>query len=246
MFTPERSEEVRRRLLDRARDDPHIVGAGLTGSSAVDEADEWSDIDLFFGVAGDVAATVDEWSTYLYADLGALHHFELTAPTAVYRAFLLSDGLEVDLGFTPSVAFGALGPRFRLVFGDAIDRPFADPQAEVDHHVGLSWHHALHARAAIARGRPWQAEHWIAELREHTIALASIRLGLPHVHARGTDRLPRELHDVLAQTLVRSLDEEELRRALHAAVALSRSELSFANPALAARLDPLLATTVEE
>jgi hypothetical protein len=115
-------DTVRRRLLELAEKDPRITGAAVTGSAADGNEDRWSDIDLFFGVGDLVAldAVVSDWSSYLYGELGALHHFDLKVPTAVYRAFLLPSCLEVDLGFAPADQFGPVGPHFRAVFGRAV------------------------------------------------------------------------------------------------------------------------------
>jgi hypothetical protein len=101
------------------------MGAAVTGSAADGREDRWSDIDLYFGVAEDVAldAVISDWTDYLYVELDALHHFELKVPAAVYRAFLLPSCLEVDLGFTPAGQFGAHGPHFRGVFGEAVPPP---------------------------------------------------------------------------------------------------------------------------
>ena len=56
-------------------------GAAVTGSAAAGREDRWSDIDLYFGVADDVAldAVLADWTDYLYGELAALHHFELNA-----------------------------------------------------------------------------------------------------------------------------------------------------------------------
>src|SRR3954466_9255725 len=90
-------------MLRRARDDDRLRGAAGTGAGAEGREDAWSDIDLFFGVRAGVpvAAVIDEWSGHCYARLGAVHHFVLDSGAATYRAFLLSDGLQVDLGFAP-------------------------------------------------------------------------------------------------------------------------------------------------
>jgi len=46
-------------------------------------------VDLFLGVAYRVALA--DWTAYLYAELGALHHFDLRAGPATSLAFLLAD-----------------------------------------------------------------------------------------------------------------------------------------------------------
>lgn len=51
MFAPTDRATLRDALIATARDDPRLTGAALTGSSASGAEDEWSDIDLAFGVA---------------------------------------------------------------------------------------------------------------------------------------------------------------------------------------------------
>ena len=191
VFTSDHRDAVRRQLLGLAEDDPRITGAALTGSGADGREDRWSDIDLFFGVADQVAldAVLADWSGYLYGELGALHQFDLKVPGAVYRAFLLPSCLEVDLGFTPAKQFGPVGPRFRAVFGEAVQlSPATVP--DPGHLIGLAWHHVLHARSCIERHQPWQAEYWISSIRDQTLALACLRFGQPTDYAKGPTPCP--------------------------------------------------------
>jgi hypothetical protein len=67
-----------------------------------------------------------------------------------------------------------------------------------------------------------------------------VRLGYTARFAKGADLLPREVTAAVEPTLVRSLDEAELRRALTAAAAALTAELERGDPALAARLRPPL------
>ena len=217
MFSPEDRERLRRRLLDRAEADPRLPAAAVTGSRAEGREDRWSDIDLFFGVQGPLAAVVADWTAFAYTDLGALHHFELHSSPATYRAFLLADGLQVDLGFTPQEHFGPVGDgAFDVVSGIAGPRRPTPP--DVGFLVGMGWHHVLHVRSAIERDRPWRAEHWLAALRDVVLGLASIRHGLPHTYARSADDLPPEVTDALRHTLVADLEPATLAAALTAAV----------------------------
>ena len=112
---------------------------------------------------------------------------------------------------------------------------------EVDNRIGRGWHHVLHARACIERGRLWQAEWLIAALREHLLALACLRLGLPVHHARGADELPPDITGPVRATLVATLDGPELRRALTAAADALTIEVAQTAPELAQRLRPILA-----
>ena len=76
----------------------------------------------------------------------------------------------------------------------------------------------MRARFCVERGRIWQAEVWISALRDHALDLACLQRDLPVSHGRAFDALPPELLDESA--LVRSLDRDELLRALRAFVAL--------------------------
>ena len=229
MFTPAERDALRDRLLHRAQTDERIVAAAITGSAAVDAADDWSDIDLFFGVADDVdrAVVVADWTAFL----DPVHHFDIAGAGTTYRVFLLAGGIEVDLGFTAASDFAANSSRFRLVFGEhRVDETQSKP--DVRYEIGLGWHHVLHARACIARGKPWQAVWLIDGIRDHTITLACLRLGLDPWFARGADELPFELAD----TLVRSTRTDELERALGAARESYLAELAQHDAQLADRL----------
>jgi hypothetical protein len=239
MFAVEERDEVRQRLLALAEADECVVAAAITGSHATGAGDEWSDIDLAFGVRGDLPAALQQWTELLYRDFAALHHWDLPAGSTVYRVFLLPGWLEVDIAFTPAAEFGPLGPNWRTVFGQTVEREPVTPPRR-DDLAGLAWHHVLHARACIERGKPWQAEYWISGVREHVLALACLRLGHATRYAKGADLLPPELTAPLEGTFVRSLDEAELRRALAVAAAALIAELERTDAALAARLRPVL------
>jgi hypothetical protein len=190
-----------------------------------------------------ITDVVNDWTAYVYGDLDAVHHFDLDDGAATYRAFLLSDGLEIDIGFAPSTNFGPSGDgKFDVAFGEPVDRRPSKPN--VDHLVGLSWHHLLHARTSLERGAAWQAEHWISALRDHTIALACIRCGLPWHYGKGADRLPEDERRLIERALPVRLDRDELFRALGAAGDAFLRELRHADPVLATKLrqTPLVAS----
>lgn len=238
MFTDADRDHMRARLLERARADSRITGAAITGSGARDAQDRWSDVDLFFGVAPGIPLedVLGEWSAFMYGEPGALHHFDLPSTPAIYRAFLLPACLEIDLAFTPAADFGARGPGFQVVFGEAVERAHAAP-TDRNHIIGLAWHHVLHARICIERNKPWQAEYWISGVRDHALALACLRFGRPAVHAKGVDALPSEVTARFEDALVRTLALSELRRALGAATTHLLRELEAADAGLARRLE---------
>ncbi len=230
---------MRARLFALAEEDPTVVGAAISGSYVAGGGDEWSDVDLAFAIRGELAPALERWNEVLYGEFGAIHHWDLPWGRSVYRVFLLPDWLEVDVAFTSESEFGPRGPNWRTVFGETVE---LEPNAPVPHDdlVGLAWHHVLHARACIERGKPWQAEWLISGIRDHILALACLRLGHTTRYAKGADLLPPKITAPLEATLVRSLDEAELRRALAAGAEALAAELERTDPALAAKLRPML------
>lgn len=220
MFTAAYREDVRRRLLEAAQADPRIVAAAAVGGSAEGEQDRWSDLDLTFGVAGaSVDRVLTDWTKRVRDEFDAVALFDVSRGSSTYRVFLLPGSLQVDLSFTPAEEFGAVGPRFALLFGEAQPREhLAAPSRR--HEFGMAAHHAVRAKFCIERGRPWQAEYWISLLRDHALTLASVRFGLDPNYGRGFDRLPRDIRELGQHALVRSLDRDEESRALRAATQL--------------------------
>jgi hypothetical protein len=218
VFTVEERQRVRDRLLQMAHADDRIVAGAEIGALAQGGGDRWSDLDLTFGVAdGTVGAVLDDWTADVRREFAAAHLFDLPFQTSIYRVFLLPGNLQVDLSFTPASDFGAFGPKFTLLFGDAVERD-PPPQPSAHHLFGLGAHHAVRARICIERGRPWQAEYWISALRDEALTLASLSRGLEVSYGRGFDQLPEETRAAASAALVRSLERDELLRALREAI----------------------------
>jgi hypothetical protein len=85
--------------------------------------------------------------------------------------------------------------------------------------IGIGWLCAQQARACLGRGRLWQAERVIAQLRDQALALACLRHGLPARYGSAIDSLPSGLLTAFEDTLVRSIEADEARRAYASAVA---------------------------
>jgi hypothetical protein len=219
MFTVEERLQVREGLLKKARSDNRVVAGAEVGSTAAGGGDRWSDLDLTFGVADDtnIAELLVDWTAELADQFSAVHLFDVTLQSSTYRVFLLPGHLQVDLSFTPRAEFGAIGPKFTLLFGKAIERDFVEAPGAA-HVFGLGVHHAVRARICIERGRALQAEYWISGVRDQAMALACRLRGLESGNARGFDDLPADILDRFGGALVLSLERKELLRALKAAV----------------------------
>lgn len=246
LFSVEDRDRVHDRVLALAASDPRVVAGAVVGSLALGEhaGDRWSDLDLTFAVVDGVPVldVLDDWTRTLTDEFHAVTLFDLPAGPSLYRVFLLPGCLQFDLSFTPAAAFGATGPKFRLLFGAAAaNKPYTAPPSP--HEIfGYAVHHALRACFCIERGRVWQAEYWLSGVRDAALHLACLRHNLPAREGRGFDDLPADVLGAFRDALARSLEPEELLRALAVAVAGLRREAAQMHEiaAMAASVEPQL------
>jgi hypothetical protein len=219
MFSIKDRDHVRTHVLQLAASDARVVAGAVVGSLALDEGDRWSDLDLTFAVTDNqpVMDVLEDWTRDLIKEFDAVHLFDLPSGASIYRVFLLPGCLQFDLSFTPASQFGATGPKFKLIFGSYVEKPYTQPPSAQEL-FGYAVHHALRARFCIERGRYWHAEYWISGIRDYALSLACRRRGLPAYHGRGFDDLPPEVRDVFKSALVTSLERDELLRALATAI----------------------------
>jgi hypothetical protein len=242
MFTVEQRDALRAHVLQLAEEDGRVVAGAAVGSLAAGTGDRFSDLDLTFGVVDHVPNTevLDDWTQTLVAEHDAVNLVDLERAPTIYRVFLLPEALQFDLSLTPAAHFRPAGPRFRLLFGetaaddvDAAPALVANlfiPTPAVPHDVfGWGVVYALHARACIERGRVWQAEHYVAGVRDHALSLACLREGVPAVHARGYDDLTAETLARFDDTHVAATEADPLRAALAASVGALMREGAEAN-----------------
>jgi hypothetical protein len=215
MFTVEERDRVRDHLVEMARKDRRLVAGALIGSTSGDDADRWSDLDITFGLADNaiLADVIADWTARVQREFDAVHLFDLPYQSTIYRVFLFPGNLQVDLSFTPRNEFGALGPKFKLLFGSSVKR--SQPKPTSPHHFfGIAVHHLVRARICIERDRLWQAEYWISEARHQALALACHHRRLPTSYGRGFDDLPAETLEPFTETLVGELRRDRLLKAL--------------------------------
>jgi hypothetical protein len=215
MFSIHDRNRIRDRVLQLAESDERVIAGAVVGSLARDAGDRWSDLDLTFAVVDHLPLldVLEDWTRTLVAEFDATHLFDLPSGASIYRVFLLPGCLQFDLSFTPASKFGASGPKFKMLFGSFVEKPYTQPPSA--HELfGYAVHHALRARFCIERGRTWQAEYWISGTRDYALSLACRRRGLPASEGRGFDDLPPDVRDGFRSTLVTSLERDELLRAL--------------------------------
>ncbi len=238
IFSVESRNRIRDRVLQLAASDVRVVAGAIVGSLARDEGDRWSDLDLTFAVADTLPLqdVLADWMRTIVDEFDVAHLFDLPSGASIYRVFLLPGCLQFDLSFTPASAFGATGPRFKLLFGGTVERPHSKSPS-VQELFGYAVHHALRARFCIERGRCWQAKYWISSVRDHALSLACLRRSLPVDYGRGFDDLPADVRDAFVGSLATSLERNELMRALCSAIAELMRDVDEVQ-ALAAKVEP--------
>lgn len=242
MFTIKQRDALRDRVLCLAAEDDRVVAAAAVGSLAVGGGDRFSDLDLTFGINDEVAISevLDDWTRSLITELAAVQLADFQLVSTIYRAFLLPEALQFDLSMTPASQFRPAGPRFRLIFGQITDgEPAAPPSttphlfisttAVPDDLLGWGVIYGLHARACIKRGRVWQAEHYIAAVRDHALSLACLTENLTAIQARGYDDLSAETLARFAPTHIGTVEPAALHEALASCVSALLHEAARAN-----------------
>ena len=185
-----------------------------------------------------------EWTRTIREEFNAVHLFDLPSGPSIYRVFLLPGCLQFDLSFTPASKFGAVGPKFRLLFGSAVEKPHT-PEPSAQELFGYAVHHALRARFCIERGRFWQAEYWVSATRDYALSLACRRRELPTRYGRGLDALPPDVQAVFMGSLVAKLERAELLRALRVVIGGLLGEIEEVQE-LALKVEPRLRELMDE
>lgn len=244
MFTMVDRNRVRDRVLRLAQEDTRVVAGAVVGSLALAEGDRWSDLDLTFAVADDLSPfdVLEDWTRVLVSEFKAAQLFDLPSGASIYRVFLLPGCLQFDLSFTRASQFGAIGPRFKLLFGSAVAKAQIEP-ARGQELFGYAVHHAVRARVCIERGRYWQAEYWVSAARDYALSLACRRRGLSSSYGRGFDELPSDIRERLSKALPTSLQPDDLLAALRVTV---EALLKEANGSEELKVAPILRELLEQ
>jgi len=241
IFTPDERERLRDELVAVARQDGNLCGAAHTGSAASSQLDRWSDIDLALclktGASYD--QVVAEWTERLYQRHDAVAHVDVMRGATLFRVFLLKNTLQVDVAFWPAEEFGAIGPNFRLIFGEAKPaRP--EPPSNSQALIGMAWLYALHVRSSLARGRVLQADYMLSGMRNHVFELTCVRCGVIAKQGRGLDDLPASERAAAARCIPGSLEPSELKSAFRKTMELLVSEIRHVDGQLASKLAGVL------
>jgi len=246
IFTPDQRERLRAELVSAARQDVNLCAAAHTGSAASSRLDRWSDIDLALRLkpTASPAQVVKEWTARFYQRHQAVAHVDVMRGATLFRVFLLKNTLQVDIAFWSDAEFAAIGPNFKLIFGEA-NPPQASPPPNPEALIGMAWLYALHVRSSLARGRILQAEFMLSGMRNHVLELACLRCGTIAHQGRGLDDLPQSERESAAARFPKSLEPAELQRAFQTEIQALLNEVRHIDRGLERRLSPTLNTMLE-
>jgi predicted nucleotidyltransferase len=215
MFTEEFRREVYESILNQSREDPSIISAAIIGSAAAGTKDRWSDIDLTFELTAGIkpGEVLSKWTNYLSEKFAGEMLLDLWLEETVYRVFLLPAYLQVDLSFSPNGKFYAVGPHFKLLYGQ-ISEHRQIPELDADLYRSWIVHHLIRSYFCIQRNKLWQAHFWMNESRNYIMDLECNRNGFGSSHGRSYHLLNQELKAELEETLISKFSIGELSRKL--------------------------------
>lgn len=253
IFSADDREAVLSRVLELGEADHRLEAAVLTGSIGSDSADRWSDIDVAFVVSDTESCEMiaEDWKEGCYRSLPVAHHYETAFGTTLVRGFLLDNGLEVDISFTPSAEFTVWSPvsvvfdrRGRTTQIAAVPEEWV-PTPDWQGQAGFAWHDVLHACVAANRNKPWQSLFYLQRIRNRTLALASERRGIDADEFKHVDELPAAELEPLTASLVNDLSAASLIEAIDVATRAFLDELRRGDPRLASGLAQPLAAFLD-
>lgn len=232
LFTPEERQQTLDQMLTALQTDDRIAGVLVVGTGAVGFADRYSDIDLAVVVhtAADAPPVYDYWRAEFKTRLPVRHDFEAPrGPNIFLFGLLLDHFLEIDASFQCLDNLVARRARWCIAFDrsnriaeimqtswDTREEP--DRQEQYLRWLKSIWYYITHVTIHAQRGHLWRAVLDLEDLRHRTVILAGLRHDLETRHYREAHRLPPDFLDALQGTLVTSLDEADIIRALRAAI----------------------------
>lgn len=169
MFTERYRDKIRAAIIACVENDDDIVSAAVIGSYARKEVDEYSDIDLTFGLheSVDVDQVLHRYRQHMQEAHEGAFLFELKQGHTVYLVFLLPGCLQVDLSFAPQSAFGPKQYPFELLFGYDTGEKQITPPEPVREKFGLMIHHILRAKICKERNKIEEANDWLTKARKY-------------------------------------------------------------------------------
>jgi hypothetical protein len=231
LYTPEDRSEALKQLLDAAESDSSIGAGIIVGSGAYGFLDEYSDIDLSFVVTSpEVLHDVfDQWRSIVPNLFPVFEHTEsIRGDHSLLHVYMLDNCLEVDIGFICFNVLAGKRKHWKVAFDriGGVEEKLADTWESLqDSHkerlescytsrIKAIWHYIQHCAVAIKRNRLWQAVSDIEDMRMQAVTLHAFCNGLDPGRYHDVDGMENEFRSTLAGTLVKSINQQSLAKAL--------------------------------
>ena len=227
-------------VLSVTRPCRRIISLVQVGSGAQGYHDEWSDLD--FVVALDSDDAMAEVMAYMHHKISGEYRllFFNQDESRHLQCYLLSNLLEIDIGYGAYEHAAAWKPAFRVLYDRSgvveekmvrsrawmDDRIYGEKQRkDFDAACRSVWIRLMHAAVAIHRGQYLRAVGEMESVRRQYIDLLGDRYRLESSLNREIDRLPETEKAAIRSTFVMGESPSELWRGLENLTALVYKEL---------------------
>ncbi len=216
-------------ILSIVKECSKIVSLVQVGSGAIGYHDEYSDLD--FVIALDCDDSMSEVMEYMHKKIS--EKYDLTyfsqAETKRLQVFLLSNLLEIDIGYGAYEYAAALKPAFKVLFDKSgvveekmiqsrewmDNKLFGEKQKkDIELTCNSAWAYLMHAAVAINRGHYFRAIGELEYVRKLYIDLLGDRYRLESNLNREIDRLPDNEKEAIMRTFVTGKNSNELWESL--------------------------------
>ncbi|MBO7423723.1 MAG: hypothetical protein J6T99_10140 [Oscillospiraceae bacterium] len=225
IFSVQDRENAFNFVLSAARECKRIVALVQVGSGAQGYHDEWSDLD--FVIALDSGDAMAEVMAYMHQKISGEYRlpFFNQDESRHLQCFLLSNLLEIDIGYGTYEHAAALKPAFRVLYDHSgvveekmvssrawmDDRIYGEKQRkDMDATCRSVWIRLMHAAVAIHRGQYFRAVGELETVRRQYIDLLGDRYRLESSLNREIDRLPETEKAAIRSTFVTEEDPASL------------------------------------
>ena len=215
MYSKEYRNKVQSSIITFAKADVRIIDCAIVGSESIEKNDEWSDIDLTFGVSAEaeIPKILLGWNELMAKNFKANVLFDLAFRESIYRVYLLPNALQVDLSFTPTEHFGAITEKFKLIFGKEKARN-SKPIPKLKTIFGYAVLYALKTRCSIEREKFWQAHYLLEKFKENIMTMKCLSENLNPFDGRDYDNLSELFLAQIESSLIDSPNRNNLDKSL--------------------------------
>ena len=217
VFSVQDRQDAFEYVLSAARECGRIIALVQVGSGAAGYRDERSDLD--FVIALDSAESMPEVMDFMHRKIA--EHFDILFfkqdEDRHLQCYVLSDLLEIDIGYGGYENAAAWKPAFKVLYdrSGTVEEKMIRSRDWMDDHIfgdkqkkdiasacEAVWIRLMHAAVAIHRGNPFRAIGELEYVRKTYIDLLGDRYRLESGLNREIDRLPEKEKEAIRSTFV--------------------------------------------